>query len=963
MRGPFVHEIDPVLAEAGGLCLWYYGLAASLGLFALFLWLKGLRRSLGITPGEVYGLSLLVALCALLSGRLVDVVLIEPDVYRGHPWRVFAIWLGGISPHGLLLGAGLAALLFCRARGRSFLRVADALALAAATYTALSCAGSFIDGRATGAISSAPFAVAFPGAEGFRHPVVLYHGLKNVLLVLLLVLLRRTRPRSGMLLAHGLLWGGLLGLAADAFRAPDGGFLGLAPGQAENAIAALLGAACWIALPRRGDVPRGAGAAPGEAAARSLLLPRAALGVFLLLPLVVPSARLQDVPARYGWRHPGLRYSALYPRVARAPSLDAPAAALPEFFPAEPNPAPLTAEEKTAAQLQEDLQATRHAADGGGSAWLEAGADGQLPHARAGTPGAWTIVYRAGPLGVAAGGHVFLQVGPFWGWSTPQVENPAYPGFTEVSTSARGVELEPRVLDEGLLGVEVKGRALEPGEIIRFAYGAGSAGALADRYAERGARFWIAVDGDGDGVRALLENSPALDVLPGPAARLVLTLQSSARRGEAVPLVVAVLDATGSVCTDFEGEVELSAAAGGLVVPEAVILDARHQGARRIEAQAPRPGVFRVAGRLRSTSGTAEIAALSNPVAVDQGWPRILWGDLHGHSGFSDGTGLPEDYYRYARDVAALDFAALTDHDHYGMLFLDQHPFLWDEIRAAVRRFHEPGRFVALLGYEWTSWIHGHRHVVFFQDDGEVLSSLNAAYRTPAQLWEGLRGRRALTFAHHSAGGPIATNWSYRPDPDLEPVTEVCSVHGSSEALDAPNLIYRAVRGNTVRDALDHGLRFGFAGSGDGHDGHPGLAHLAAPSGGLAAVFAEETTREGILAALRSRRAYATNGARLLLDVQLGGRSMGSTIVLGEEPAPRELTVRAIGTGPLAGVEVIRGGQVVVAEPLGEALELETTFRLEGLRRGEYVYVRVTQFDLENPQRLLLAWSSPFFIE
>ena len=34
--------------------------------------------------------------------------------------------------------------------------------------------------------------------------------------------------------------------------------------------------------------------------------------------------------------------------------------------------------------------------------------------------------------------------------------------------------------------------------------------------------------------------------------------------------------------------------------------------------------------------------------------PRILWGDLHGHSNFSDGTGLPEDYFVYARDVAAL---------------------------------------------------------------------------------------------------------------------------------------------------------------------------------------------------------------------------------------------------------------------------------------------------------------------
>ncbi|MGH9337934.1 MAG: DUF3604 domain-containing protein, partial [Vicinamibacteria bacterium] len=94
--------------------------------------------------------------------------------------------------------------------------------------------------------------------------------------------------------------------------------------------------------------------------------------------------------------------------------------------------------------------------------------------------------------------------------------------------------------------------------------------------------------------------------------------------------------------------------------------------------------------------------------------PRILWGDLHGHSQLSDGTGTPEDFFLYARDVAALDVVALTDHDHWGMVFLDANPGLWKTIEETARRFDEPGRFVALLGYEWTSWIHGHRHVLYF---------------------------------------------------------------------------------------------------------------------------------------------------------------------------------------------------------------------------------------------------------
>ena len=83
---------------------------------------------------------------------------------------------------------------------------------------------------------------------------------------------------------------------------------------------------------------------------------------------------------------------------------------------------------------------------------------------------------------------------------------------------------------------------------------------------------------------------------------------------------------------------------------------------------------------------------------------------------------------------------ALTDHDHWGTPFLDQHPEMWDEIRRQVQRFHAPGRFVTLLGYEWTSWIDGHRHVPSFGDEGTLLSPLDPAVESRRQPWAALRG-------------------------------------------------------------------------------------------------------------------------------------------------------------------------------------------------------------------------------
>jgi hypothetical protein len=565
-------------------------------------------------------------------------------------------------------------------------------------------------------------------------------------------------------------------------------------------------------------------------------------------------------------------------------------------------------------------------------------------------------VFEAGPLGVADGGMVFLQASPFWGWSTPQVTDEAAPGFTQVTTDAAGVHLEPATIDRGLLGIRVTGRRLEAGERVRVVYGGGPAGALADRYAERGSRFWFAVDGDGDGVRALVADSPSTDVAPGPPAALVVLLPSVARPGDTVRLTASVLDATGSTGVEVAGEVAFEAVPAGLEVPPRALLAPGGGGRATVAVGAPTAGIYRVRGRVVGIAGAGDLAAESNPLEVSARGPRVLWADLHGHSNFSDGTGLPEDYFGYARDVAALDVVALTDHDHWGMQFVDQHPELWEEIRRQTHAFHEPGRFVTLLGYEWTSWLWGHRHVLYFDGEGTVHSSIDPATETPAALWRALDGREALTIAHHTAGGPIATDWAIAPDPRFEPVTEVVSVHGSSEAWDSPSRIYSPVEGNFARDALDRGYRLGFLGSGDSHDGHPGLAHLAAPTGGLAGILAEELTRAAVLAALRARRVYATSGPRIILRFALDDAPMGSTVRADPARTSSAVTVRVVGTAPIAEIDLVRSGRVVERVP-AEDLEVAWTADVAPLAAGEYVYVRVIQRDGG------LAWSSPIFAE
>jgi len=640
------------------------------------------------------------------------------------------------------------------------------------------------------------------------------------------------------------------------------------------------------------------------------------------------------------------------------PAQETPAAAVPAGASApgaEPPPpgSPPHAKWDIVRMLRADAEAKRSPSDGGGRAWLVRGED-DPQHVPASTPRRFEFVFEVGPLGIATHGGIYLQVSPFWGWSTPQVEAADAPGYTEISAGVEDIELDAKTVGPQLLEIEVVGRPLVAGERVHLVYGAGKPGATTDRFAEQDSRFWFAVDGDGDGVRALIQESPGIDVVAGPPAQLRVTLPSVARPGEKVPVTLALLDVAGNMGADAKGEFVFPDPPAALELPKRVALAPSDRGRKTIEAVARAPGVVRL-----RVEGPQGLGAESNPLEISHEGPRVLWGDLHGHSNFSDGTGTPEDYFVYARDVAGLDVAALTDHDHWGMQALDSHPELWDEIERQTKRFHAPGRFVTLLGFEWTSWIQGHRHVLRFDDQGKVLSSFDPAYETPQQLWAALAGQPALTFAHHSAGGPVPTNWLVPPDPVLEPITEIVSVHGSSEAADSPQPIYDPVPGNFVRDgALGRGYRFGFIGSGDSHDGHPGLAQLSSPIGGLAAILSEQRTREGVLAALRARRVYATSGPRILLRFALGRHPMGTSVKLAAGASLSDsIFVSAIAPAPLARVDLIRSGRVVDSIELAGEREVALERRVSELRPGEYVYVRVVQRDSAA------AWSSPIYVE
>jgi phosphatidylglycerol:prolipoprotein diacylglycerol transferase len=313
----WTHNIDPIMGTVGGVHFWWYGLSYALGFLEMHLWLRRCRARLGMTLADVYSLSLFFAVGVLLGGRFVEVCFYEWPFYSGRPELIPALWLGGMATHGLLLGAVVSTWLFCRLRGKPFLAVADEMVIPGALLLGLGRIGNFIDGQIVGSIASVPWAVKFPDAEGFRHPVVLYDGIKNLLLIPWLLWVRGRGLPSGCVTAHFLLWYSSLRVLVDQFREYPTTLLGLGTGQSLNLIVAAV-AAVWAIRLHLSRKPRPAASIaapdlPVRGAAASLR--RLAFACVLVFSVAIPSDWTQDVPERYGRRHEGLKHSLLYPPI------------------------------------------------------------------------------------------------------------------------------------------------------------------------------------------------------------------------------------------------------------------------------------------------------------------------------------------------------------------------------------------------------------------------------------------------------------------------------------------------------------------------------------------------------------------------------------------------------------------------------------------------------------------------
>lgn len=407
----------------------------------------------------------------------------------------------------------------------------------------------------------------------------------------------------------------------------------------------------------------------------------------------------------------------------------------------------------------------------------------------------------------------------------------------------------------------------------------------------------------------------------------------------------------------YEGPAEASFA------PESKSACADHRPIRRVPGlRFCSPGVKFL--RVRDPAGSLE--AVSNPIRVEPQPPseRLFWGDLHVHTIFTDGLRCPEELYAFARDEAFLDICALSDHSE-GITDAQ-----WEYFTDVTNRHNQSGRFVTLIGGEWTSMPYGHRNYYYRGDRGPIFRSLNPRLQHLDQFHAAARRHRALVIPHHPANATMGVDWSKGHDPEIERLVEIHSVWGNSERLAAHGnpfpirFLGGEKAGQHVVDALQRGYRLGFIGGGDIHDGRPGdelhqrqeqlESYRRLHRQGVMGVWARELTREAIFDALWRRRVYATMNHRAWLRFSINGQPMGSEL---RADGRLSIHIEAASDCPIQRIALVRGDgdDAQIHEPNELTASWQTTEPPPP--SPTWYYVRLTRRDG------LLAWSSPIWVE
>ncbi|TAG77467.1 MAG: prolipoprotein diacylglyceryl transferase [Betaproteobacteria bacterium] len=253
-------QFDPIAFSLGPLHVRWYGLTYLVA-FVLFLVLGRIRARQNVLrgwkPADLDDLLLYGILGVVLGGRLGYCLFYKPLHYLSNPLEIFAVWQGGMSFHGGMLGVIFAMWLYSRRTERNFLGVMDFIAPLVPLGLASGRMGNFINAELPGRVTDAstPFAMVFPQIDNLpRHPSQLYQFALEGVLLFVLLWIYASKPRAlGRVSGAFLVGYGIFRFIAEFFREPDSflGFLALGMTMGQWLCVPMLAVGGWLLARRR----------------------------------------------------------------------------------------------------------------------------------------------------------------------------------------------------------------------------------------------------------------------------------------------------------------------------------------------------------------------------------------------------------------------------------------------------------------------------------------------------------------------------------------------------------------------------------------------------------------------------------------------------------------------------------------------------------------------------------------
>ena len=338
-------------------------------------------------------------------------------------------------------------------------------------------------------------------------------------------------------------------------------------------------------------------------------------------------------------------------------------------------------------------------------------------------------------------------------------------------------------------------------------------------------------------------------------------------------------------------------------------------------------------------------------IEIDGKTHYLYWGDLHVHSTLTqDAEGEPDELLHYARDKAKIDVMVMQENDASSWLDAGAQgayrggmlPEAWYRIGVYLsRKYTEPGRFIALPGWEWSDRTDdkrpNHRTVIFAGDETPIIrhAENDGDFDELCDLVE-------------AAGGVMNTQ-----HPHFRLIRRPCD--GNIEVASGWRVFIN--RPEKIHRDLSAGFKVGFVATSDGHRRDPGTG------GGLTGIYAPELTPQAILEAIKDHRVFATNGSRIEIDARANGVFMGQDVET-DGGAALSLDVRT--PRPIVRVVLVRDGDEILVVPGENQKELKKS-HIDRPSEGFHWYywrIEIEGTSPNYPGNLKvaeghLAWSSP----